>query len=79
MLMKISGLDTGIKYLPARMEVVDAFSSHKKLEHVFGQLRHTPLLDGLKRTWNWAKGEKIKPYALEFDIEIERNMPQSWR
>ena len=78
-LMEISGLDTGINHLPARMEVVDAFSSHEKLERVFGRLERTPLLEGLQRTWEWAKGEKLKPYALDFDIEIERNMPPSWR
>jgi hypothetical protein len=39
----------------------------------------TPLRDGLAKTWEWALGETLEPYRLDFDIEIERNMPPSWR
>jgi UDP-glucose 4-epimerase len=79
MLMEVSGVDTGITHLPARLEVVDAFSSHEKIERVFGPVPRTPLRDGLVRTWDWAKGEELKPYSLDFDIEVDRNMPPSWR
>ena len=79
MLIEISGRNTGINHLPPRLEVVDAFSSHEKLESVFGAMPKTPLRDGLEKTWQWALGEKLEPYSLDFAIEIERNMPPSWR
>ena len=79
MLTEISGRNTGINHLPPRLEVVDAFSSHEKVERVFGPMPKTPLRDGLAKTWEWALGEKLRPYRLDFDIEVERNMPPSWR
>lgn len=79
LLMEVSGCQTGIVHLPPRLEVVDAFSSHDKLERFFGPMPKTPLRDGLLRTWEWAKGEVLKPYHLDFEIEVDRNMPPSWK
>lgn len=79
MLIEISGRNTEINYLPARLEVVDAFSSHEKLERVFGPMPKTPLHDGLAKTWEWALGETLESYRLGFDIEVSRNMPPCWR
>jgi len=77
--MEISGRDTGILHLPPRLEVVDAFSSHEKLERIFGPMPHTPLVEGLAKTWQWACQEEVKPYSLDFQIEVEKNLPPSWR
>lgn len=79
LLMEISGRDSGIVHLPPRLEVVDAFSSHEKLERVFGPMPHTPLTEGLAKTWQWACREEVKPYSLDFQIEVEKNLPPSWR
>jgi len=79
MLQDISGRNPGVLHLPPRLEVTDAFSSHDKVEQVFGAIPKTPLHQGLEKTWNWALGEKLKPYQLDFDIEIEKKLPPSWR
>jgi UDP-glucose 4-epimerase len=79
LLTQVSGRDTGIVHLPPRLEVVDAFSSHEKLERVFGPMPKTALSEGLAKTWQWASGEQVKPYHLDFQIEVQKNMPLSWR
>lgn len=78
-LQEISGLNPGIINLPPRLEVTDAFSSHDKIERIFGAMPKTPLRQGLEKTWKWASGEKLEPYKLIFDIEIDKKMPPSWR
>lgn len=75
----LSGRNTGIRHLPARLEVVDAFSSHEKLEQVFGVMKKTPLRTGLEKTWRWAAGEKLEPFRLGLEIEVSKNLPPSWR
>ena len=79
MLQEISGRKPGILHLPPRLEVTDAFSSHDKIKQIFGTMPKTPLRQGLEKTWNWALGEKLEPYQLNFDIEIDKKMPPSWR
>jgi len=75
----ISGRNTGISHLPARLEVVDAFSSHEKLEKVFGAMKKTSLRAGLEKTWRGAMGEKLEPFRLGLEIEVSKNLPPSWR
>ncbi|MEO7049272.1 MAG: NAD-dependent epimerase/dehydratase family protein [Ferruginibacter sp.] len=69
-----------IEYLEARNEVVNAYSSHEKVLKYFGHMiTNVKLKDGIARMVQDAKskgprtGEKFK------NIEIERNMPLSWK
>ena len=77
--MKAMGGNAKIKHLPARNEVVDAWSDHSKVQRVFGKRRETPLSEGLRRMAEWVRQtgpRKSKPFE---GIEIEKNLPPSWK
>ena len=68
-----------INYLDQREEVVHAFSDHSKFQSVFKTNSVVPLKDGLQEMYSWVKlhGSKESP---SFDnIEIEKNLPNSWK
>ena len=66
-------------YLPARKEVLHAFSDHSKLERCFGALPIIPLHVGLARMARWAVFAGIRTGSPFNNIEIERELPESWR
>jgi UDP-glucose 4-epimerase len=73
------GKDTGMIHLPARDEVLHAFSDHSKSARYFGQHEKTALDAGLKKmaAWVYRVGAREgKPFQ---NVEIRRNMPPSWR
>jgi UDP-glucose 4-epimerase len=75
---KAMGSDAKITYLDARNEVLHAFSSHKRLEEVFGLAAKVSLEEGVERMARWAKtvgARRSKPFN---GIEIRKNMPKSW-
>lgn len=77
--MKAMGSTAELTHLPARNEVVDAWSDHSKIQRVFGKKAETPLAEGLRRMAEWVKQtgpRKSKPFE---GIEIEKNLPPSWR
>jgi UDP-glucose 4-epimerase len=72
------GCGKEVKYLPARKEVVHAFSSHEKVKTVFGCNSKWTLDEGIARMARWAKEvgpRKSKPFGA---IEICKNIPGSW-
>jgi len=71
--------DHPINHLEARNEVVDAFSDHSKLAGVFGEVEPVPLRQGLHRMCEWAKAEGPRQTTPFAGIEIEKNLPPSWR
>jgi UDP-glucose 4-epimerase len=68
-----------IEYLPARNEVKAAFSNHEKAERVFGKQRRTSLPDGLKTMAEWAKSTGVRQSQPFDEVEVERNIPTSWK
>ncbi len=67
-----------ILHLEARNEVKHAYSSHEKLQQVFGARPQVPLEEGLRRMAAWAKAvgpRQSRPFEA---IEIPRNLPPSW-
>lgn len=76
---KHMGNDTGLEHLEARKEVVDAYSDHSKAERILGVKPTIELDEGIGRMVDWVK--EVGPRASkEFEgIEIERNLPPSWR
>ena len=68
-----------IEYLAARDEVLVAFSDHSKAERVFGKGPQTALADGLARMAAWARQVGIQSSKLFQGVEVERNMPPSWK
>ena len=72
------GVEADIVYLPARNEVVNAYSSHEKVRDVFGDLPATSLADGLANTAGWVKQHGART-SKEFDgIEVTKNFPKAW-
>jgi UDP-glucose 4-epimerase len=68
-----------IEHLPARNEVVHAFSDHSKARAVFKPPTPVALTDGINRMAEWVK-RKGATRPVEFDnIEIHKNLPPSWR
>jgi UDP-glucose 4-epimerase len=72
------GKECSVEHLPARMEVLHAFSSHEKAETVFGARAVTPLEDGVARMVGWAERFGSRESKSFENIEIEKNLPPSW-
>jgi UDP-glucose 4-epimerase len=70
--------DPEIEFLPAREEVVHAFSDHAKLHRVFGRQETVPLEDGLRRMSDWAREIGVREPVRFESVEVLRNLPPSW-
>lgn len=77
--LKAMGSNNEIQYLPARKEVVNAYSSHDKIKRVFGYEPRVDLEEGILRMAEWAKKAGAKKGRAFSNIEVSRNMPDSWR
>jgi len=75
----VMGGTGSINYLDARNEVQHAFSSHAKLEMVFGCKAKMSLEEGVHQMAKWAKEVGAKKSQLFGAVEIMKNMPQSWK
>lgn len=73
------GVEPQIKHLPPRNEVVHAFSSSARSEAVFGRHKTIELEEGVRRMAAWAKQHGPRSTAPFAGIEVERNLPPSWR
>ena len=67
------------KYLPARNEVLHAFSDHSKAQAAFGHHSETSLDCGLGKMAQWATTVRLRAPKPFTDIEVAKNMPPSWR
>jgi UDP-glucose 4-epimerase len=67
-----------IEFLPARKEVVHAFSDHAKLHGVFGQEPTVPLEEGLRRMAAWAREVGVREPIRFESVEVLQNLPPSW-
>jgi UDP-glucose 4-epimerase len=66
-------------HLPARNEVLHAYSDQAKVRRVFGHQAPTSLEDGLKRMATWAQAVGPRRSQRFSGIEIPRNLPPSWQ
>ena len=71
--------DHPIVHHEARQEVKHAFSSHDKLRQVFGEQPNTSLEEGVRRMADWAAEHGPRTTSRFAAIEIEKNLPPSWR
>ncbi|GIK57616.1 MAG: UDP-glucose 4-epimerase [Chloroflexota bacterium] len=72
------GVAPQVTYLPARNEVLNAFSSHEKVDKIFGQRPLHTLDEGLHRMADWVKTHGARQ-SQEFDrIEVSKNFPKAW-
>lgn len=73
------GVTLTINYLPARNEVKVAYSEHAKAKKVFGTGVPITLEDGIARMATWARKAGVRESARFTNIEIEKNLPESWK
>ena len=72
------GVDPDIIHVPARNEVMHAYSAHDKIDCVFGDRPKTSLEAGLKRMAEWVKQHGARQSKKFDNIEIEKNFPKAW-
>jgi UDP-glucose 4-epimerase len=72
-------IPTHINHLPARNEVVHAYSDHSKLRRIFNPPAAVNLKTGIKRMAAWTKAQPMLPPTRFSNIEVPKNMPPSWQ
>jgi len=75
---KAMGVKPNINHLPARNEVLNAYSSHEKERLIFGDQQRVNLEDGLKRMADWVKAHGARSSQKFKDIEVTKNFPKAW-
>jgi UDP-glucose 4-epimerase len=76
---KAFGATPKVTHLPPRIEVVHAYSSHEKARKIFGGAEPVSLEDGIERMAEWAKRVGARASSTFENIEVERNLPGSWK
>ncbi len=72
------GVTPNIQHVPARNEVVHAYSSHEKVLRIFEERALTTLEEGLARMAAWVKQHGARQ-SQEFEgIEVMKNFPKAW-
>jgi UDP-glucose 4-epimerase len=72
--------EVNIKYLDPRNEVVHAYSAHTKVSSHFGDLiKNITLEDGLNEMAFWVKNQVLRKTKTFNNIEVTKNLPESWR
>jgi len=67
------------RYMPTRFEVKHIYPSHAKARRVLGYHGRVALEDGLRAMATWVKRVGARATRRFDGIEIERNLPPSWR
>jgi UDP-glucose 4-epimerase len=75
----VMGRNTGINYLRERKEVKHIYSSHEKIRRVIGTTANVELEAGIERMARWATKHGARETKEFTGIEIEQNLPDSWR
>lgn len=73
------GATPDVQHFPARIEVQDAYSTHEKAHRLFGTAGAVTLEDGIQRMAAWAKSAGARQSKSFENIEIRKNLPESWR
>ena len=72
------GAKVALHHLPARNEVVHAYSSHEKAKRTFDIEPRYSLSDGLARMAAWVKEFGARSTPKFEQIEVSKNLPPSW-
>ena len=75
---KAFGVDCRIQFLPARNEVVHAFSDHSKVRSIFCPPDPVDLSTGIRRMAEWVKLQGVSTPVEFQNIEILQGLPPSW-
>ena len=73
------GVSPAIDHLPAREEVVAAWADHSHFRNAFQPEDEVSLADGIGRMAEWAKAVGPRSSSVFSDIEVTRNLPESWK
>jgi UDP-glucose 4-epimerase len=73
------GVAPNVVHLPARNEVVHAFSDHTKVRRAFNPPPCVELPEGIRRMAEWTRAQPLLPPTRFDTIEIRRNLPPSWQ
>lgn len=79
LIMEFMSVQAEINYLEARNEIKHVYASHDKIKKHYSQYESTPLEVGLSKMIAWAKASSHLPTKEFHDIEIIKNLPQSWK
>jgi len=79
MVAEVFDVEPRIQFLPARNEVQHAYASHEKVNSVFGLKPAVSLKEGIHKMAEWAKEKGAKKTSPFSDIEVEKNLPPSWK
>jgi UDP-glucose 4-epimerase len=71
--------DGRVVHLAPRQEVQHVHAAHDKVRRVFGTRPSVPLAEGLARTAEWVRRHGARTTTVFSRIEIDRNLPESWR
>jgi len=77
-IMKVMETKQELKLLPARNEVVNAYSDHSKAKNVFNFSESTSLVDGVTKMVEWVKKHGAKETPKFKNIEILEKLPSIW-
>jgi UDP-glucose 4-epimerase len=72
------GVEPDITHVPARSEVLHAYSSHDKVHRVFGERQLHSLEVGLTGMASWVKEHGARTSREFDDIEVMKNFPKAW-
>ncbi len=72
------GVEPNMLHVPARNEVMHAYSAHDKIDRMFGERQKTSLDEGLKRMAEWVKQHGARQSKKFDNIEIQKNFPKAW-
>ncbi len=72
------GVDLRMAHLPARKEVVLAFSNHDKAREILGAKARVDLVEGVSRMAAWARTRGPMSPTEFSGIEVTRHLPPSW-
>ena len=77
-IMQVMETKQELKLLPARNEVVNAYSDHSKAKKVFDIKNSTTLVDGISKMVEWVKEHGAKETPKFKNIEITEKLPSIW-
>ena len=77
-IMQVMETKQELKFLPARNEVVNAYSDHSKAKKIFNISEGVSLIDGITKMVEWVKLYGAKKTPKFKNIEIYENLPGIW-
>ena len=68
-----------VRQFEKREEVMHAYADHTNFEEVFKPTKQVILTDGLLEMAQWTKKNGASKSANFDQIEIQKNLPESWK